>query len=94
MAPHPMNRQPNGPGGPRIFPRVPQEARIVIGGMSLLLSWMLISSYLGLRLGTATAFLAALFVAFLLFRHRVTPAHLPVLAAVAVPVMITGLWLS
>ena len=76
------------------MPRVSPEARIVIGGMTLLLSWMLISSSLGLRLGSATAFLFALVAAFLLFRHRVTPAHLPVLATVAVPVLITGLWLS
>ena len=71
-----------------------KETRIMVSVMGLLVLWVLTSALVGTQLGFATLLLGAAVVPTYLFRHELTPAHLPWVLAAGVPVAVLGLWVS
>lgn len=71
-----------------------RETRIMASVMGLLVLWVLTSAVFGTELGFSALLLGAMAVPVYLFRHQLTPAHLPYVLTLGIPVAVIGLWVS
>jgi hypothetical protein len=96
MQPDPMDKAPTTEPvrRHRVFSSWPRETRIVVAIATVLVLWVLSSALIGAQIGFGIGLIAAAVVPSYLFSDQLTPAHLPYVASIGLPVLVAGLWLS